>query len=351
MIKKMDAIDFQDIKKSAPPDVTIVLPVYNGCRRSPRFLINAIESVTNQDYKSFELIIVDDGSDEDYSYIIALFANDNRVRWVRKANEGQSAARNYGAQLGCGKWLAFIDQDDYWYQDRLNITVSRIREERDKSNNCVMIYSDLDQIDAQSRIICQDYLQTRKLGTHPKKKLEDIIGENAFILPGTILVERQVFLDIGGFDVRLSGYEDDELALKFFYHGRIVFIAKALIQWRIYAESYSYSYRMENSREIFWEILIHAHPDETSRNKLWVRNCIAPRFYYDWLRVWRNAITHNNHDQSVSARNGLRKVAAHLPLVKRSKAIIASLIPFRLAVLLFNIKPIQRLAYLFYGAA
>ncbi len=329
------------------PDVTVILPVYNGCRRSPNFLISAISSVVNQDYPSFELIIVDDGSNEDYSDIVARFAHDERILWVRKNNEGQSAARNYGAQLGCGKWLAFIDQDDYWYPKRLTVTVKKMLEEHNHHNNCVMIYSDLDQIDAQSRIICRDYLQTRKLGTHPKKKLEDIIGGNAFILPGTMLVDRQMFLDLGGFDKRLSGYEDDELALRFFYKGSIVFIDCALIQWRIYAESYSYSSRMENSRKIFWEILIQAHPDEQDRNKLWVRNCIAPRFFYEWLHAWRNAIINNNQEQSKSARKGLRDVAVHLPLIKRSKAILASLIPFRLATMIFRLRIMQIIAYNF----
>lgn len=337
----------QHVEIKTPPDVTVVLPVYNGCRRSPDFLINAINSVVNQDYPSFELIIVDDGSNEDYSGIVERFAHDSRVCWARKNNEGQSAARNYGAQLGCGKWLAFIDQDDYWYPNRLKITVNKMLEEHDHHNNCVMIYSDLDQIDAQSRIICRDYLQTRKLGTHPKKKLEDIIGENAFILPGTMLVNRQTFLDIGGFDKRLSGYEDDELALRFFYKGSIVFIDNALIQWRIYAESYSYSSRMENSRKIFWEILIQAHPDEHDRNKLWVHNCIAPRFYYEWLHAWRNAIIHRNNEQADSARKGLMDVAAHLPLGQRIKATMASYIPFKLAALLFSSKFMQRLAYYF----
>ncbi|OCX74198.1 glycosyltransferase family 2 protein [Acidithiobacillus thiooxidans] len=341
----MHSLPSQDENNKKVPAVTVILPVYNGCRRSPDFMIGAIQSVVDQNYEDFELIIVDDGSEEDYTSIIAQFSYDTRVRWVKKENEGQSAARNFGARLGSGKWLAFIDQDDYWYPNRLEMTVCRMQEERRHHINCVMVYSDLDQIDARSRILCQNYLATRKLGTHPKKRLEDIIAENAFILPGTMLVERETFLELGGFDLRLSGYEDDELALRFFYRGRIVFIDNALIQWRIYPESYSYSSRMEVSRKFFWEILIQAHPDEETVNKLWVRDYIAPRFYYEWLHAWRNAVIHQNREQSRRACAGLKDVAKFLPVKKRIKAYLASVFPFNIACNVFKTKIARRLAY------
>jgi len=102
-----------------PSKVTVVMPVYNGRRKSEHYLPEAIDSVLAQTYPHFELIIVDDGSDEDYSDLMEKYRSEPRIRWVRKENGGQSSARNYGATLGTGQFLAFIDQDDRWYPLRL----------------------------------------------------------------------------------------------------------------------------------------------------------------------------------------------------------------------------------------
>lgn len=328
-------------------DVTVVLPIYNGLRRSPNYLPEAIESVLNQDYNSFELIIVDDGSDEDYSSLREKYEKDPRVRWYRKENEGQSAARNHGAELGIGKWLAFIDQDDRWYNNRLKETVDTMIYKRNLGINCVMVYSDLDRIDSLGHIICQNFIKENHLGIHPKKRLEDILGNNAFILPGTMLVEREEFLNLGGFNKSLSGYEDDELSLRFFYIGRLVFIKKALIQWRIYQESYSYSERMDRSRMAYWGILINAHGNDKKQNEMWVRDQIAPRFYYEWLHAWRKSLVNNDKSQASRARSGLAQVAKHLPMKLRIKAIIGSVLPYSVAFFLFKSELIKRFAHRF----
>ncbi len=97
----------------AAPSFSVVIPVYNGAGTIGR----AIESVLAQTYPASELIVVDDGSTDDTARVVASFGR--RVVSLSQANAGVSAARNNGAQLATGEWLAFLDADDWYYPDRL----------------------------------------------------------------------------------------------------------------------------------------------------------------------------------------------------------------------------------------
>ncbi|MHB1643950.1 MAG: glycosyltransferase [Acidithiobacillus sp.] len=315
--------------------VTVVLPVYNGLRKSETYLTDAIESVLSQDYDSFELIIVDDGSTEVYENLIDKYKNNDNVKWVRKENGGQSSARNYGARLGTGKFLAFIDQDDLWYKNRLRETVRVFKQ--NQKNNCVMAYSDLDRIDSKSRIVCRNFLREHRLGVHPKTNIISLLGVNAFVLPGTMLVDREQFLSIGGFNESLSGYEDDELALRFFQKGGLVFIEKPLIQWRIYQESYSYSERMDKSFSKYFEILLESYPDDKNQGEYWVRDQIAPRFYYGWLHSFRMALIKNDKNQASRAREGLAIISKYLSFKKKFISRLGSVMPYSAAYIFYKL--------------
>lgn len=309
------------------PVITIVMPVYNGRRKSPNYLTEAIDSVINQSFSEFELIIVDDGSDEDYNDLVQKYSNDQRITWKRTENGGQSAARNLGAKLGNGKWLAFIDQDDRWYPHRLEQTVSVMNQASTRGKPCSLVYGELDRIDAKGRIIHHNFLQTGHHGTHHRVRLEDIIGENAFILPGTMLINRHLFLKIGGFNRKLSGYEDDELSIRLFNEGKIIFIEEPLIQWRIYPESYSYTARMDESRSLFFAILCDLYPNDIQQDKWWVRDIIAPRFQREWAASLRRAIKIANKYQARKAKDGLRQVLPHLSKRKKFYTMLLLALP------------------------
>ncbi len=317
-------------------DVTVVLPIYNPLRRSDTYLTDAIASVLAQDYDNFELIIVDDGSTEDCSHIIDKYKGNAKIKFYRKENGGQSSARNYGARLGSGEYLAFIDQDDVWYKIRLTETVRAFQ--LNQKNNCVMVYSDLDRIDSQSRIMFRNYLRDFNMGVHPKTKVTHLLEQDAFILPGTMLVNRRQFLDLGGFNETLSGYEDDDLALRFFQKGYLIFINKSLIQWRIYQESYSYSERMDKSRSTYFCILVNSYPNDKDQNEYWVRDIIAPRFYRSWLYVYTIALRINSRNKARIARENLSETSKHLPLKCKLAALLVSITPFGLSYFIYKTK-------------
>lgn len=107
-----------DSPASAGPLVSVVIPVFNG----ERHLGEALASVLTQSHRALEVLVVDDGS-TDGSIDVARRAADRRCRCLRQARQGAAAARNLGAGEAQGMLLAFLDADDLWLPDKLELQV------------------------------------------------------------------------------------------------------------------------------------------------------------------------------------------------------------------------------------
>lgn len=103
---------------AAEPTVSVVIPVHNGAR----YLAEAIESVLAQDHRPLEVIVVDDGSTDESAAVAAAFGPPVRV--VQQAQQGASAARNHGAAVAQGEWLALLDADDCWLPEKLSLQLA-----------------------------------------------------------------------------------------------------------------------------------------------------------------------------------------------------------------------------------
>jgi glycosyltransferase involved in cell wall biosynthesis len=100
------------------PRVSIIIPVYQG----DRFLAEALESVLNQTYINYEIIVVDDGSTDNSLEVLEHYFE--KIRYVFQENQGVAAARNYGIKIAKGELIAFLDQDDLWLPDKLALQVA-----------------------------------------------------------------------------------------------------------------------------------------------------------------------------------------------------------------------------------
>ena len=97
--------------------VSIIMPCYN----SEEFISDSIESVINQEYKNWELIIVDDFSKDNSYEKIRPYLDDSRVRCIRNAkNFGGAVSRNIAIKQSEGRYIAFLDSDDLWHKNKLN---------------------------------------------------------------------------------------------------------------------------------------------------------------------------------------------------------------------------------------
>jgi glycosyltransferase involved in cell wall biosynthesis len=105
------------------PFFSVIIPTYNRAN----FLYKAIESVLSQTYKGFELIIIDDGSTDNTKEIISKY-QDERIIYFYQENKERSAARNQGIALSSGKYICFLDSDDYYLNNRLELLYKEIEK-------------------------------------------------------------------------------------------------------------------------------------------------------------------------------------------------------------------------------
>ena len=105
---------------------SVVIPSYNGLF----FLKKSINSVLSQTYKMFEIIVIDNNSsDGSQNYIKSL--KNNKIRLISTNNFGSiGKSRNIGIENARGDWISFLDSDDYWHPDKLNVTEKIIKENR-----------------------------------------------------------------------------------------------------------------------------------------------------------------------------------------------------------------------------
>lgn len=126
------------------PTVSIITPNYN----SIEYIVETLESVLSQSYQDWEHIIIDDCSSDNSVEIIKTYcAKDNRIKLVGLTeNSGVATARNIGIQEAKGRFIAFLDSDDFWYPDKLEKQIKFMID-----NNTSLCYSGYEKIDEQGK--------------------------------------------------------------------------------------------------------------------------------------------------------------------------------------------------------
>ena len=107
------------------PEISIIVPVYNV----EKYLTRCIDSILNQTFTDFELILVDDGSTDKSGVICDKYSKiDSRIKVIHSKNEGAAQARNYGLDIAKGKFIGFVDSDDYINRDMYQILYENINK-------------------------------------------------------------------------------------------------------------------------------------------------------------------------------------------------------------------------------
>jgi glycosyltransferase involved in cell wall biosynthesis len=251
--------------------ISVIIPLYNGAA----YIQHAIEGVVSQTLSPLELIVVNDGSNDQGQALVEKIQAHFPIRVVHQENAGQSAARNHGTRLAEGEILAFLDQDDFWYPNHLERLVAPFYH----NPRLGWTYSDVDEIDRYGKMVTLNLLSTLPV-QHPKRSLIQLLSEDMMILPSASVVLKRAFDHVGGFDESLSGSEDDDLFLRLFQAGYAhEFFPEALGQWRVRHDSASYTAQSSSSNHHYARKLIEAFPDEPLLIRYYLRDCIAPRFH------------------------------------------------------------------------
>ena len=164
------------------PLVSIITPVYNA----ERFLSETIKSVKNQTYEKWELLLVDDCSKDNSVSIIKEFQkSDHRIKYIKlEKNSGASVTRNTGIKNAKGRFIAFVDSDDIWEPNKLEIQIKYMLDKK------------LGFTFTSYRYMKENGTKTNKVAKAPKKINYNGLLKNTIIGCSTVVVDRKIIGDI-----------------------------------------------------------------------------------------------------------------------------------------------------------
>jgi glycosyltransferase involved in cell wall biosynthesis len=188
------------IESTNMPRVSVIIPAYN----SDRYVVEAIESVLNQDYTDYEIIVVNDGSTDRTRQVLEPYFD--RIRYLYQQNQGVSAARNYGIREAKGEFVALLDADDLFLPQKLSAQVACFESDPTLG----MVHSGWQLIDEQNEQVLSKHEPWIIL---PKLDLETWLLWRP-VFPGAMMFRRQWLEQVGGFDLRFPPVEDVALILQ-----------------------------------------------------------------------------------------------------------------------------------------
>ena len=205
------------------------MPVYN----SSKYLDESIQSVIDQTYKNWELIIVDDESIDDSIEIINRYVGiDSRIKLFQQKNAGQGKARNLGIIQSKGDLIAFLDSDDIWQVNKLLVQKNSF-----DTFKCDLIFTAGFKIYEEDSNKKTPFLW--KSGIYYGNDFFKIITESNFVVPSSVVVKKIVLMDVGLFDesIIVRGSEDFDLWMKIAHSGKyaILGLEEKLVLYRIRA--------------------------------------------------------------------------------------------------------------------
>lgn len=211
------------------PVVSIIMPTYNRAD----YLKKAVQSVLDQTFTDFEIIVINNYSTDDTLDVISAF-NDNRIKVINFKNEGIIAkSRNQGIIQSVGKYIAFLDDDDLWYPDKLELQIKYLDE-----------HPDFDLVYSSALIIDEHGTRKGLLNNYRDAKTGhvflDLLYEN-FIPVLTVLMKRKI-IDTNGLlneDPSMRAAEDFEYWLRASLKFNFGYIDKPLALYRIHSEGVS----------------------------------------------------------------------------------------------------------------
>ena len=180
------------------PKVSVIIPTYNR----GQFIAQAIESVLSQTFHDYEIIVVDDGSTDKTQEILKKF--EGKIKSIRQENQGISKTRNRAIKVSTGQYIAFLDSDDFWVSDKLQVQVNIL----DTHPQVGIVYARMPIINEQGETIG---MKPAGISGRNFKELLELWGD---IPTSTVMNRRDCFDKAGFFDSTLEPMEDIDMWIR-----------------------------------------------------------------------------------------------------------------------------------------
>lgn len=253
--------------KYQEPIVSVILPTYNRAH----LIEKSIKSVLNQTFRNFELIIVDDGSNDNTTVVVKNM-DDPRIKFIKCIeNKGANVARNIGVEFAQGKFIAFQDSDDEWFADKLAKQVAAMEG---ASSLVGVVYSGYWRIQDNKKMYIPTDDTIRLEGD-----ISDELLKSNFIGTPTILVRKECFEKIGAFDERLPRFQDWDLVIRLSKYYDFRYINEATMNAYLQTDSLTLN---QKAQLIAYKMIFEKYYNDFSKDKkLLIESCenLGMQFY------------------------------------------------------------------------
>ncbi|MBN1649500.1 MAG: glycosyltransferase family 2 protein [Spirochaetales bacterium] len=199
------------------PLISVIIPTH----MRNDLLKTALRSVLAQTFTDYEVIVVDDTPEKTAQALIRQMTQKETVKitYLHNPDPGAPKSRNLGAAHAAGKYLAFLDDDDYWYSDKLALQVNELSE---TGPGVGMVYTGID-IEVQPFNIVYSSIPALSGDLYKQLLFRNSVGVTI-----TPLIEKRLFIMAGGFDIQLKARMDYDLWIRLARLGKIAVVPKAL---------------------------------------------------------------------------------------------------------------------------
>lgn len=225
------------------PTVSVVIPTHN----TGHFIEPAIESIFQQTFEDFEIIVVDDGSTDGTEKRLEKYESLPGFSYVRQEKRGSGTARNRGIECARGEFIAFLDADDLWLPQKLELQVKLMQSEPSLG----LICTNFERFDESGAA------RPSGLDLDLLTKRQDLFRQllrRLFVLTSTVLAPRSVFKRVGGFDKGLEWSQDRDLFIRIARHYPIKVIPQILVRYRRHSSNVSNRFV---ERSMLWNLVIY----------------------------------------------------------------------------------------------
>lgn len=239
--------------------VSIIIPTYN---RDLFYISRAIKSILQQTYKNYEIIVVDDNiCNSNYSLKIKKYCMANNLVYLTtKGKQGANVARNVGAYYANGIYLAFLDDDDIWLKNKLEIQLTQF------DDNIGMVYSNGYIFSSNSKRLYTNSKDFVTEGNLYKLFLYNYIGPTV-----TALIRKDCFFDAGMFDEAMPSKQDYDLWIRIVRKYKVIGISQPLF---IYIRHSSYQITKD------YNLILEGYKKLYEKNESYIKNDFIIKFFF-----------------------------------------------------------------------
>ena len=286
------------------PRVSVIIPTYN-CKE---YICEAVDSLLNQSFKDFELIIVNDGSTDGTEEVIEYYINrfPEKIEYIKQKNKGAAAARNAGIRASSGEFIAFLDADDLWLPNKLTAQISVF----DTHPSIGLVHTNVYGFGGPSGTYLGRYWMTsEQIERHSGHIFLDFFFRNIRITFSTVMIRRTCLTNVGLLDEYLNkfGGEDRDLLLRVLWEYKAYFINHPLAKYRDRTDSRGQKYEKKiiGQTYIYDKITQHYNLPASYKKKAmssiyveWAEWCYSRFRILDGLKLQMKAIKCNPRNRT-----------------------------------------------------